>query len=57
VGNLTETLKLRLEPETMRELERQATAADRPASYLARAILRDGLAKRKAEKVPARRVG
>jgi hypothetical protein len=47
VTHLAETLKVRVETETREELERQAKAEDRPAAWLHRAILRDGLERRR----------
>lgn len=49
MSHLGETLKVRVETETREELERQAKAEDRPPAWLHRAILRDGLERRRRE--------
>lgn len=43
MAGLTETLKVRVEPETKAELEQRAGRIDRKAGELARRYIRDGL--------------
>lgn len=53
--HLSETLRVRVDAELRAELERQAVQADRPAAYLARVILREGLERRRLEREEAGR--
>lgn len=48
-GHLTENVRVRIDQELRRELERQAATLERKPAELARMLIREGLERRKAE--------